>query len=112
MKKTVIALYFMVVVVMAATTIIEKYQGTDFVAENIYGAWWFSLLWTLLAATAVFYFVKRRVRRPSVVTLHLSFVIILQGALLTHVTATQGVIHLRTRPAGAVFAFYRQSEAL
>ena len=86
----------MVVVVMAATTIIEKYQGTDFVAENIYGAWWFSILWTLLAATAVFYFVKRRVRRPSVVTLHLSFVIILLGALLTHVTATQGVIHLRT----------------
>lgn len=42
LKKTVIALYLIVVVVMAAATIIEKYHGTDYAADNIYGAWWFS----------------------------------------------------------------------
>lgn len=77
LKKTVIALYLIVVVVMAAATIIEKYHGTDYAADNIYGAWWFSALWALLTAVAVFYFIQRRVRRPSVVALHLSFVIIL-----------------------------------
>jgi len=96
MKKTVIALYVVVVAVLAAATIVEKYQGTAYVSEHIYGAWWFSALWALLAAVAVFYFVKRRVRKVFVVALHLSFVIILAGALLTHLSARRGMIHLRT----------------
>ena len=96
LKKTVIALYMIVVVVMAAATIVEKNQGTSYVSEYIYGAWWFSALWALLTAAAVFYFIRRRVRRPSVVALHLSFVVILAGALLTHLTARQGAVHLRT----------------
>lgn len=95
LKKTIIALYIVVIVVMAIATIIEKYEGTAFVTESVYGAWWFSALWALLTAAAVFYFIKRRVRRPSVVCLHLSFVVILAGALLTHLTARQGIIHLR-----------------
>ncbi|MCR4582267.1 MAG: cytochrome c biogenesis protein CcsA, partial [Prevotella sp.] len=94
-KKTVIALYFVVVVVMAAATIVEKYQGTTYVADHIYGSWWFSALWALLTALAVFHFVRRRVRRPSAVALHLSFVVILAGALLTHLTSRKGIVHLR-----------------
>ena len=96
LKKTVIALYMIVVAAMTTTTIVEKYQGTSYVSEYIYGAWWFSALWALLTAVAVFYFIRRRVRRPSVVALHLSFVVILAGALLTHLTARQGAVHLRT----------------
>ena len=95
MKKIVIMLYVVVVAVLAAATIVEKYQGTEFAADAIYGAWWFSALWALLAAAAIFYFIKRKVRRPSVVALHLSFVVILAGALLTHLTAEQGVVLLR-----------------
>lgn len=95
MKKAIIVLYIVVVVVMAAATVIEKYQGTDYVADNIYGAWWFSALWALLTAVAVFYFVRRKIRRPSVVVLHLSFVVILAGALLTHLTAERGIVLLR-----------------
>ena len=95
MKKIVIMLYVVVVAVLAAATIVEKYQGTEFAADAIYGAWWFSALWALLAAAAIFYFIKRKVRRPSVITLHLSFVVILAGALLTHLTAEQGIVLLR-----------------
>jgi len=95
MKKTVIALYIVVIAVMAIATIIEKYQGTSYVSENIYGAWWFAALWALLTACAVFYFIKRKMRRASTVALHLSFVVILAGALLTHLTARRGIIHLR-----------------
>ena len=43
----------------------------------------------------IVYFIRRKIRRPIVVTLHLSFVIILLGALLTHLTAHRGMIHLR-----------------
>ena len=88
-------LYVVVVVILAAATIIEKYEGTTFVSHHVYGAWWFSLLWSLLTAVAVFYFIKQRVRRASTIALHLSFVIILAGALLTHLTSEQGIIHLR-----------------
>lgn len=95
MKKLLILLYIVVVVCMAAATIVEKYQGTSYVSDHIYGAWWFSALWALLTAVAIAWFIRRRVRRFFVVILHLSFVVILSGALLTHLFAFQGVIHLR-----------------
>ncbi len=95
MKKVLCLLYVVVIVVMAVTTIVEKYQGTQHVATYWYGSWWFSALWALLTAVAIAYFLKRRVRRLSAVVLHLSFVVILLGALLTHLTARQGIIHLR-----------------
>ena len=95
MKKITSTFYIVVIVVMAIATIIEKYHGTQYVSENIYGSWWFAMLWGILTASAIIYFFKRKVRRLSVVTLHLSFVLILAGALLTHLTARQGTIHLR-----------------
>ncbi len=94
-KKTLFALYVLTIVSMGAATIIEKYKGTDYTSAHIYGAWWFTLLWALLAATAVVYFIRRRVRKPSAVALHLSFVVILAGALTTHLFSRQGMIHLR-----------------
>ena len=39
-KKILFALYALVIVCMGAATIVEKYQGTDFVGSHIYGAWW------------------------------------------------------------------------
>ena len=95
MKRIVIVFYIVVVAVLAAATIVEKYQGTDYVGEHIFGAWWFSVLWAVLTAVSTFYFIKRKVRRAAVVVLHLSFVIILAGALLTHLTAVRGVVPLR-----------------
>ena len=96
MKKTLAVLYIVVVVVMAAATIVEKYQGTYYVAEHIYGAWWFSLLWALLAGFGVAWIIIRKMRRPSAVLLHASLIIILLGALITHLSARRGAIHLRT----------------
>ena len=90
LKKILVILYLVVVAVMAAATFAEKLYGF-----NVYEQWWFTALWAALAAVAVAYFLKRRVRRLSVVVLHLSFVVILLGALLTHLTASQGILHLR-----------------
>lgn len=80
---------------MAAATFVEKFRGTEFVHASVYGSWWFVGLWAVLALLAVSYFVGRRVRRASVVLLHLSFAVILAGALLTHVTSWQGAVRLR-----------------
>lgn len=80
---------------MGAATVIEKYKGTDFVSSHVYGAWWFTLLWALLAAVAAIWIARRRMRRWPQLSLHISFLIILAGALLTHLTAEKGMIHLR-----------------
>lgn len=94
-KKIISIVYILVLVAMGTATIVEKYNGTDYVKEQFYGAWWFTLLWAILTALGVFYFIKRKVKTPSIFALHLSFVIILLGAFLTHVTSRQGVVHLR-----------------
>ena len=88
-------LYVLLIVVMAAATIIENIKGTPFVKQSIYGSWWFSLLWALLVAFAIAYLLKRHVRRWNILLLHAAMVVMLFGALLTHLTAYQGVIHLR-----------------
>ena len=94
-KILLFTLYTIVVVCMGAATIIEKYKGTDFVAANIYGSWWFSLMWAFLAAVAIMYFLRHRTKAITGITLHLSFIIILAGAFITHISAERGMIHLR-----------------
>lgn len=95
LKKTLFALYVLVIVCMAAATVVEKYSGTDFVRSNVYGAWWFSLLWVVLTAAGVVYFLRHRCKSWSGIALHLSFVVILVGAFVTHVSSERGTVHLR-----------------
>lgn len=94
-KKIIFILYILVLVCMAAATIVEKSQGTNYAHAHYYGAWWFILIWAVLAALGAFYIIKRKVKCASTLALHLSFIIILLGALLTHVSAKRGMIHLR-----------------
>lgn len=93
-KKIIFILYILVLVCMAAATIVEKSQGTDYAHAHYYGAWWFILIWAVLAALGAFYIIKRKVKCASTLALHLSFIIILAGALLTHISAKRGMIHL------------------
>ena len=104
-KYIVFTLYVLVIATMAAATFIEKSHGTDFVHMAVYGSWWFTALWALLAVAAVMYIVRRRVRRLSVLALHLALLLILAGALLTHVSAWRGRVHLRS--GLAVDTFYK-----
>lgn len=95
MKKTIILLYIIVLFCMGTATIIESFKGTDFTYTYIYGTWWFTVLWALLAASGLWYFIKRKMRKPSIVALHISFIVILLGGLLTHLFSEQGLIHLQ-----------------
>lgn len=94
-KKIIFILYILVLVCMASATIVEKSQGTDYAHAHYYGAWWFILIWAVLAALGAFYIIKRKVKCASTLALHLSFIIILAGALLTHISVKRGMIHLR-----------------
>ena len=84
-------------VCIGIATVIEKYRGTSFVGEQIYGAWWFSALWAVLTVAALAYIMQQRLyKRVAVMLLHLSFVVILAGALTTHLFARRGIVRLRT----------------
>ena len=96
-KKVIFTLYTFIVVCIGFTTIIEKYHGTSFVSEHIYGAWWFSVLWAILTMAACAYIIKQRLyKRVAVMLLHVSFVVILIGALTTHLFSHRGTIGLRS----------------
>ena len=96
-KIIIIALYTLIVVCIGFATVIEKYYGTTFVSDNIYGAWWFSALWAMLTVAGLAYIMKQRLyKRVAVMLLHLSFVVILAGALTTHLFARRGSVRLRT----------------
>ncbi|MDE5550024.1 MAG: cytochrome c biogenesis protein ResB, partial [Bacteroidaceae bacterium] len=94
-KNITFTLYAIAILVMAIATITEKTQGTPYVLSNIYGSWWFTALWALLAIGGIAYLFQRRIKRLAIILLHGSFLLILAGALLTHLTAWQGIIHLR-----------------
>lgn len=94
-RKPLEIIYVLLIVVMAAATVIEKVKGTLFVQQSIYGSWWFMALWALLAALAIAYILKRHVHRWNILLLHAAMVVMLLGALLTHLTAYQGIVHLR-----------------
>ena len=96
-KIIIIALYTLIVVCIGFATVIEKYRGTSFVDEQIYGAWWFSALWAVLTVATLAYIMQQRLyKRVAVMLLHLSFVVILAGALTTHLFARRGIVRLRT----------------
>ena len=73
LKKTLFALYVLVIVCMAAATVVEKYSGTDFVRSNVYGAWWFSLLWAVLTAAGIIYFLRHRCKSWSGIAVSFGF---------------------------------------
>lgn len=112
MKKLLAFLYVLLLACLAAATVFEKYQGTDYVQEHLYGAWWFSLLWALLTAVAIAWMCKQHMKRWSLILLHGSFVVILAGALLTHLTAERGAIHLRTGEPTAVYQARQNGKAV
>lgn len=89
-------LYTLLIVCMGVATIIEKVEGKAYIHEALYGSWWFATLWGLLAVMGLAFLLKMKVhRRWPVFLLHISFLVILAGALITHLTAQSGTLQLR-----------------
>ena len=81
---------------MGGATIVEKMHGKDYASELIYGSWWFITLWGLLAIVGMTFLVRMKIhKKMPVFLLHFSFVVMLAGALITHLTSHEGTVHLR-----------------
>ena len=93
LRKTTFLLLVAVILVMVAATLIEKQMGS---AAMIFGSWWFASLWAILAVCGLCYAFRRKLyKKPATMLLHLAFVVILAGALITHLFGQQGTVHLR-----------------
>ena len=94
-------LYILLIVTMAVATIVEHAIGSEATHSMIYGSWWFVGLWAMLVATGTTWLIRQLRRKPisfnTIITfiIHLSLVVILVGAFITHVGSQQGIIHLR-----------------
>lgn len=96
MKKLIVFLLAVIIFCLGGTTFVEKYRGTEYVQEYIYGSLWFCVLWGVLATASLVYITKRRLyRNLPAFLLHLAFMVILAGALLTSLTARHGIMHVR-----------------
>ncbi len=105
-------LTIVLIVVLAAGTVVEKLHGSEYALAHVYGTWWFVGLWALIAACIVIMLVKRKGDAKHCVSttgkwsaaLHLSILLILLGALLTMLTGQHGRMKLEpNRPNNHFF---------
>ncbi len=94
-KKIAFYLYFIITVTLASATVIEKIGGSDYVHAAIYGTWWFYALWGAMTTFALVHILRTKLYgSPSTFMLHLSFALMLVGAITTALTAESGAIYL------------------
>ena len=105
-------------VYMAVASVLEKFHGTDAVMKWAYHSPVFIAMWALAAASGIVYvyfrLVKGRAFRDiplSTACIHLSFILILAGALTTHLSGDSGAVHFRKGDPAAT-AFVREDGSM
>jgi len=96
MNKISFGTLVLLIICLILTTFYETEVGTEYVSKFIYGSYWFIGIWFVLSITALIWLIRKKIyKKPAVFALHLSFLIILTGAMLTFTTGIKGYIHLR-----------------
>ena len=96
LKYTFIGSAAAVILMMAAATIIERLYGTDRALSIVYHSPVFIVLWAVSAISGVWMLIRRgTIRKPATFFLHIAFVLILAGALITMLTGKSGIMELR-----------------
>ena len=78
-------------------TFIENDFGTDSAKSLIYNTWWFEFLLIILGFSLILNMIKHKVFRKeklSILTFHLSFILILIGAGITRYTGYEGMMQI------------------
>lgn len=100
LKQISVAVYAIVIIVLAVTT---------FISPMVYGSWWFIALWAAFAAILIAVMFKTRMwNNGPRFLLHLSFLAILGGGLLTYLTQEKG--YVRIMPGEEVTKFYSHTD--
>lgn len=103
-KRFVLVLVALLVLAMAAGTFVQRAQGADFAISLVYHSWWFALMWAVLAVLGISALLRWGVfRRPAVLGIHLAFLLIMAGMMITAFFAQSGRIALLPEQAVASF---------
>ena len=95
---TMIVLLSLYAISMAVATFIEKEYGTALAKAVIYYSPLFFLLQFLLIVNFVMIVIRYqllKLKRWGLLLVHFSFIVILSGALVTHIFGKEGILHLR-----------------
>lgn len=98
--KTTIILLIIYAVGLAIATFIEKYMGTEAAKILIYYSPVFFLLQLLLVFNFILIVIKRKLYNKDkwgFLVVHVAFIVILAGALTSHILGEEGSIHVRER---------------
>ena len=99
-------LMIVLAVAIGFATFFEKYYGMEASWALVYSAWWFNLLWFLLAINLLAALCTRaRIshNRLGVFIFHLAFLIIIIGAGITRFFGVSGLLHLREGKASSTY---------
>ncbi len=89
-------LYVLLIAVLAVSTLLDPVLGTSGLSTAVYSSPLFVLLWAVMALLAVAAIVRMRLwRLPATLLIHAAFLVILCGALVTHVFGEQGTMSVR-----------------
>lgn len=91
-------LLFVYALSLALATFVEKAYGTQVAKEWVYHHPFFFLLQALMVAQFVLLACRTKLwqrRRWGVLMLHVAFIVILLGALVTHLFGFEGIVHIR-----------------
>ena len=84
------------IAMMMAASVIERLRGAETAQALIYHHPVFFALWAVAAVSGLALLVRRvGWKRPATLAMHAAFVLILVGALVTHLSGQSGSIHLR-----------------
>ena len=96
-------------VLLIAATVAEQLRGTDFAVRWFYTAPWTIALWALAVVFGVWHLCNTihtfTFRSFTIYLLHFSFVVILAGALTTHLFGTHTDLHLRVGETTEQYVF-------
>jgi len=96
--KAAIVLMLLYAFILAIATFVEKFSSTETSKALIYYSPLFILLQLLLVVNYVFIFIKCRLwekKKWGNIVVHSAFIVILTGALITHLFGKEGSIHIR-----------------
>ena len=96
--KTSIWLLVIYAICLALATVLEKYHGTAAAKAMVYYSPILFFIQFLLVANFLVSSIKRHLLKPrriGFLMVHFSFIIILSGAMVSHIFSEEGIVHLR-----------------
>lgn len=102
-------LFIILAAAMAMATFVENDYGTPAAKALVYNAWWFELIFFVLAVNMlgnIFNYKLWRWEKASVLLFHVSFFLILAGAAITRYIGYEGLLHIREGEEAHVMMSY------